>query len=111
MNIRESTTTDTAASRESAGRRSDLRSLARGSALNLAGSMVAAVLNLALPVIITRGLTREDAGVFFQVTALFTILVSVGTIGADTGVLRSLPRSIATGVGHPADAGFRISGH
>jgi O-antigen/teichoic acid export membrane protein len=97
VNIRESTTTDTAASRESAGRKSDLRSLARGSALNLAGSMVAAVLNLALPVIITRGLTREDAGVFFQATALFTILVSVGTIGADTGVLRSLPRAIATG--------------
>ena len=97
MNIKESATTNATQAQDSAGRRSDLRSLARGSVLNLAGSVVAAVLNLALPVIITRGLTREDAGVFFQATALFTILVSVGTIGADTGVLRSLPRAIATG--------------
>ena len=77
----------------------DLRRLARGSALNLAGSLVAAVLNLVLPVLITRGLAHPNAGVFFQATALFTVLVSVGTIGADTGVVRSLPRAIALGRG------------
>ena len=81
--------------REERKRKADRRQLARGSVFNLAGSMVAAVLNLALPVIITRGLAREDAGIFFQATALFTILINVGTIGADTGVLRSLPRAIA----------------
>lgn len=81
--------------REERKRKADLRQLARGSAFNLAGSMVAAVLNLALPVIITRGLAKEDAGIFFQATVLFTILINVGTIGADTGVLRSLPRAIA----------------
>lgn len=79
----------------------DLHRLARGSSLNLAGSLVAAALNLALPVLITRGLAQADAGVFFQVTALFTILVTVGTVGADTGVLRALPRAIA--LERPAD--------
>ncbi len=79
-----------------AGQRgADLRRLARGSSLNLAGSFVAASLNLVLPVVITRGLATADAGLFFQATALFTILLNLGTLGADTGVLRSIPRAKA----------------
>lgn len=77
------------------GERAELRKLARGSSLNLAGSLVAAVLNLVLPVVITRGLATADAGLFFQATALFTILLNLGTLGADTGVLRSIPRTRA----------------
>jgi O-antigen/teichoic acid export membrane protein len=73
----------------------ELRRLARGSTLNLVGSLVAVVLNLVLPVVITRSLVQADAGLFFQAAALFTILLNVGTIGADTGVLRSLPRAVA----------------
>ncbi|MBA2696571.1 MAG: oligosaccharide flippase family protein [Actinobacteria bacterium] len=80
-----------------ATRTSDMRRLARGSGVNLAGSLVAAALNLVLPVVVTRGLAAADAGIFFQTTALFTILLNVGTIGADTGVLRSLPRALALG--------------
>ncbi len=76
------------------GHEADLRRLARGSALNLAGSFIAASLNLVLPVIITRSLTQEDAGLFFQATAIFAILINVGTAGADTGVLRSLPQAL-----------------
>ena len=75
----------------------DLRQLARGSSFNLAGSVVAAWLNLVLPVIITRSLAGEDAGLFFQATALFTILLNLGTVGADTGVLRSLPQALVLG--------------
>jgi O-antigen/teichoic acid export membrane protein len=73
----------------------DLRQLARGSVLNLAGSVVAASLNLVLPIIITRSMTKEDAGLFFQATAVFAILLNIGTAGADTGVLRFLPRALA----------------
>ncbi len=87
----------------------DLRRLARGSAVNLAGSLVAAVLNLVLPILITRGLTQADAGVFFQTTALFTILLNVGTIGADTGVLRTLPQAMALGNARDLTATMRIS--
>ena len=32
-----------------------------------------------LPVVITRSLTKQDAGLFFQATAVFTILLNVGT--------------------------------
>ena len=73
----------------------DLRQLARGSVLNLAGSMVAASLNLVLPIVITRSMTQSDAGLFFQATAVFAIMLNLGTAGADTGVLRFLPRALA----------------
>lgn len=85
--VKESTTADTSPG--------DLRRLARGTSLNLAGSGVSAVVNLLLPIVVTRRLASDDAGIFFSVTALVTILVSVGTLGADTGVLWSLPRAKA----------------
>ena len=73
----------------------ELRRLARGSSLNLFGSLVAVVLNIVLPVIITRNYVQGEAGLFFQGAALLTILINVGTVGADTGVLRFLPRAVA----------------
>lgn len=78
--------------------RSDLRSLGRGSSQNLAGSVVTAVLNIALPIIITRRYSSADAGTFFAATALFFILVNTGTVGSDTGILRFLPRARALGL-------------
>lgn len=86
---------DEAPGPQEADRDKDLRQLARQSGLNLAGSFVAAALNLVLPVLITRTLDKGDAGVFFQVTALFTIVLTISTIGADTGLVRFLPRAIA----------------
>lgn len=86
----------TAAEASDADRREqDLQKLARGSSLNLAGTLVAAVLSFALPVIIARGLAKDDAGAFFAATALFTILINVGSLGADTGLLWSIPRGRA----------------
>jgi len=79
----------------------DRRDLARGSAANLAGSVISATLNFALPVVLTRGLVQQDAGVFFQVTTLFIIVVNIGTIGADTGLLRAIPRTLS--LGRPRD--------
>lgn len=73
----------------------DLQRLGRGSTFNLAGSAVDAVLSLVLPVLVARGLSQTDAGIFFQVIALFTIVVSVGTVGADIGVVRAIPRALA----------------
>ncbi len=73
----------------------DLHKLGRGSTYNLAGSAVDAVLSLVLPVLVARGLNQTDAGIFFQVTALFTIAVSIGTVGADIGVVRHIPRALA----------------
>ncbi len=85
----------TSAAAEPASR--DLSRLARGSALNLAGSVVNAVANFALIVVITRGLGRGRAGAFLEATAMFQILATAGQLGADTGLARFLPAALVGG--------------
>jgi O-antigen/teichoic acid export membrane protein len=65
-----------------------LRTLARGSALNLVGFVAAGVLAFVLAIIVTRSLGAHGAGVFFAAIAVFTILANVTELGADTGVVR-----------------------
>jgi O-antigen/teichoic acid export membrane protein len=55
------------------------------------------VFGFALGVVITRGLGSAGAGVFFEAIALFTILTTVGQLGADVGVVRWIPRYLADG--------------
>ena len=71
--------------------------LAKESVLSLGGSVFAGALSLVIPVIVTRQLSAADAGIYFEAVALFMVLLSVGTLGADTGVLRSLPAALARG--------------
>jgi O-antigen/teichoic acid export membrane protein len=87
----------------------DLRQLARQSGLNLAGSFVAAALNVVLPILITRNLPKGEAGVFFQATALFTVILTMSTLGADTGLVRFLPRAIAHRRPHDVRETLKIS--
>jgi O-antigen/teichoic acid export membrane protein len=75
----------------------ELTSIARGGALNIAGTIANAVFGFALGVVITRGLGSDGAGVFFEAIALFTILTTVGQLGADVGVVRWIPRYLADG--------------
>lgn len=69
-----------------------IRGIARGGSANLIGAVGTAVSQLALTVIVTRALTQSDAGVFFTVTSLFLIAVSVGNLGANTGLVYFLAR-------------------
>jgi O-antigen/teichoic acid export membrane protein len=78
-------------------RRGDLTSVARGGALNIAGTIANAVFGFALGVVITRGLGPAGAGVFFEAIALFTILTTVAQLGADVGVVRWIPSYLAGG--------------
>ena len=71
--------------------------LAKESVLSLGGSVFAGTLSLVIPVIVTRQLSAADAGIYFEAVALFMVLLSLGTLGADTGVLRSLPAALARG--------------
>ena len=77
--------------------RDDIATLARGGSLNLVGAVVSAVLNTLVLILITRGLGKAEAGTFFIVTFLFQILVQAAVVGADTGVLRFIPRYRALG--------------
>jgi O-antigen/teichoic acid export membrane protein len=70
----------------------DLSRLARGGALNLAGSVAYGVLNFVLVIIVTRGLGKDAAGVFFEAVALFVIASNTAELGADTGLVRMIAR-------------------
>ena len=82
-------------SAEAAASGRDLSRLARGGAMNLAGSLVNAVANFAVVVVITRGLGIGVAGAFLEATAMFQILATAGQLGADTGLARFLPAVLA----------------
>jgi O-antigen/teichoic acid export membrane protein len=72
--------------------RRDLSILARGGLLNLIGAASNGIFGFALIVVVTRGLNRPKAGVFFEAVALFMIASNVGQLGADDGLVRTIPR-------------------
>lgn len=82
---------------ERAERRSHFREFARGGAIGLVGSVVAAAAGFVLTVVVARVLGPAQTGVFFTVVALFMILTEVTELGADTGLVRSTARLRALG--------------
>ncbi|MDQ4004849.1 MAG: oligosaccharide flippase family protein [Actinomycetota bacterium] len=78
----------------------DLRTLARGGALNLLGGGAAATLAFVLVVVVTRNLGAGGAGVFFEAVAIFMILASVCELGASTSMVRTVSRDRALGWSH-----------
>ena len=85
------------AAEAAATKSADLGTVARGGALNLAGTVANGVLTFAFGVVITRGLHAAGAGVFFEAIAVFTIATTVGQLGADIGVVRAIPQQRALG--------------
>jgi O-antigen/teichoic acid export membrane protein len=73
----------------------DLRRLARRGALSVAGAGVSAVASLAVVLVVTRSLTKAEAGAFFSTTSAFTILFTVATLGTTTGLVYFIARSRA----------------
>jgi O-antigen/teichoic acid export membrane protein len=74
-----------------------VRSLARGGTLNVVGLIASGALQLLVVVIVTRGLGTSGAGLFLEAVALFMILSNIGELGADTGLVRAIPRYMADG--------------
>ncbi len=60
--------------------------------MNLAGSVAYGVLNFVLVIIVTRGVGKDAAGVFFEAVALFVIASNTAELGADTGLVRMIAR-------------------
>jgi O-antigen/teichoic acid export membrane protein len=79
------------------GEARDLRTLARGGTLGLVGVVISAAFQFLLVMVVTRGLGATGAGMFLEAVALFTILANLAQFGANTGLVRSLPRSRALG--------------
>jgi O-antigen/teichoic acid export membrane protein len=79
---------DAASSRHLAG-------VARGGLVNLGGAVAAGFLNFVLVVIVTRQLGAGGAGSFFVAIAMFSVLSNTLELGADTGLVRMIPRLVA----------------
>ena len=71
--------------------------LARGGTANLLGAAITGICTFALTVVVTRGISREAAGVFFSVTSLFLVATTVGQLGTQTGLVYFIARSRAAG--------------
>jgi O-antigen/teichoic acid export membrane protein len=84
----------------------DRRRLVRGALLNAVAAAANGVLSFVLVVVITRGLSQGNAGVFLEAVALFAILSTVAELGADDAILRMIPRHRA--LGRPAVRGGRL---
>jgi O-antigen/teichoic acid export membrane protein len=70
----------------------EVRTLARGGTLALAGVVASAALQFMLVFAVTRGLGAVGTGVFLEAVALFTIVGGLAQFGANTGLVRWLPR-------------------
>jgi O-antigen/teichoic acid export membrane protein len=69
-----------------------LSGVARGGMLNLLGAGVSAVAGVALTIVITRSLPKDEAGVFFALTSLFLLAEMVGRLGTGTGLVYFIAR-------------------
>jgi len=77
----------------SADRVEGIARVARGGGATLVGAAVTALCTFALTVVVARGLSRPDAGVFFSVTSLFLVATTIGQLGTQTGVVYFVARS------------------
>jgi O-antigen/teichoic acid export membrane protein len=70
-----------------AGGSKALSALARGGAANLIGAGLTAAANLVLVILVSRGLTKDAAGVVFIVTSVFVLAETAVRLGTDVGVV------------------------
>lgn len=75
----------------------DIRGLGRGSGANLLGSAVMAAASFVVTLAVTRGLSREQAGLFFTATSVFVLATSLGQLGTNTALVYFIPRARAAG--------------
>lgn len=76
---------------------SQVQKTARGTALNLVGSIVGTVIIFITVGVITRTYGRGGAGVFFAVTALYTLASNGARLGAETSLTFFVSRLRASG--------------
>jgi O-antigen/teichoic acid export membrane protein len=79
------------------GAHESVGAVARGGALNLAGSIVYGAANFVLLVVLQRTLGAEAAGIVLVAIALFNITETIAELGCGTGLVRMLSRDRALG--------------
>jgi O-antigen/teichoic acid export membrane protein len=80
--------------------RQDVLRLARGGLLNLAGAASFGLFGFALTVVVSRALSSDGAGVFFELVAVYTIAATISNLGTSVGLMRGVARLRALGRSH-----------
>lgn len=75
----------------------DARRLGRRASVGIVGAAVNGLFTFVLVIVVTRGLGVEGSGVFFVAVAVMTILAGVSGLGADTGMIFSVPNLLLRG--------------
>jgi O-antigen/teichoic acid export membrane protein len=83
--------------------------VARGGALNFVGVVASAAFGFAFVVVVTRGFTSTQVGLFFEAVALFNLALSIAVWGADVGLVRTIPRFRVLGRERHISAVVRIA--
>lgn len=78
-------------------RERNLGRIARGGFFNLLGAGMSAVSTFAFTVVVTRGIDRSEAGIFFALTSAFVIAFSFARLGIPTGLVYFIARHRAAG--------------
>nr|WP_246422269.1 polysaccharide biosynthesis C-terminal domain-containing protein [Nocardiopsis mwathae] len=86
-----------------------LRRVARGGAVNMAGAVVGAVLNLALVIAVARGFDQHTAGVLFAATSVFLIVATVANLGTSNGIVYFVARLRTLGAAGQAPRVLRLA--
>ncbi len=89
--------TESSSTSSSKGGAAQVQKTARGTAINLVGSITATVVTFVTVGVITRTYGRDGAGVFFAVTALFTLAANSARLGAETSLTFFVSRFRASG--------------
>jgi O-antigen/teichoic acid export membrane protein len=83
--------------------------MARGGTFNLVAVAWMGLASFALVVVLTRGLGPAGYGLIATAIAVFTLLSNVGELGADTGLLREIPRLLVLKRARDTRAVLRVS--
>lgn len=96
-------------SRRTAAPGGDLSGVARGSTANLLGAVVVALTTFGLTLVVTHGMAKSAAGVFFSATSVFVLATSIGQLGTNTGLVYFLSRLRSLGNGPGSQRVFQIA--
>jgi O-antigen/teichoic acid export membrane protein len=91
------------------GEHRDLRLVARQGALQFAGSLANAAFAFLLVVVAARTLGRATAGAFLVSIGAFQVLATLTVLGADVGLIRTIPRLRATGASRDIGPTLRVA--
>jgi O-antigen/teichoic acid export membrane protein len=84
-------------------------SMARGSVINLGGSLVFGVTGFLLIVVVTRKLGKDGAGALFEAIAVFSIISRSAMAGTDVGLVRFTSRFLARNRTGEVGALYRVA--